>query len=504
MIPRERYDTILRVFIIDCEIMPKGKTIRSDARRIVSNVLQYCRKEKEQGRVKVPVTQVMERVRQMTGVGEKAVRNIKKITDSGGELTTPKRKKVATPHNKAVIDDFDKSIIRRVVHDFYHIKKTVPGLADILEDVRKEMHYPWGRRTLSRHLRELGFTYGRTKNRRKVLIETPSIVLKRTEYLRKRRNLRQQNDTRPVIFMDETWIGSGETLSRCWQSPTELGPLPPCGPGLRIIIVHAGGKNGFVEGAELVYDGKKKTGDYHDEMNSGNYSKWFEEKLLSNLNEPHVIIIDNAPYHSTQVDKAPTTNDNKNVMQEWLRAHNIHFSPDDRKCELMEKIKANKPPIRYKIDELAASKGHEVIRLPPWHPDLNPIEYIWGDVKRKVRQRNLDFKATTTMQLVREELGKVDAAMWQKKIEHVEKLEKNYWDVDGIMEDMEVAQINEPIIVNTNSDSSDDSEDDVCWGSDDGDDVTFNDIHSDEDMVSLPSAFRNEAHSSRTLNFDEL
>ena len=37
------------------------------------------------------------------------------------------------------------------------------------------------------------------------------------------------------------------------------------------------------------------------------------------------------------------------------------------------------------IDNIAKKYGHEVIRLPPYHCDLNAIELIWADEKNYVR-----------------------------------------------------------------------------------------------------------------------
>ena len=34
----------------------------------------------------------------------------------------------------------------------------------------------------------------------------------------------------------------------------------------RLIILHAGGEDGWFEGADLVFQSKKATGDYHDEI----------------------------------------------------------------------------------------------------------------------------------------------------------------------------------------------------------------------------------------------
>ena len=68
-------------------------------------------------------------------------------------------------------------------------------------------------------------------------------------------------------------------------------------------MVHAGGRNGFVKNAGLVYSSKAKpkaSDDYHGDMNGSIFRKWFTEKLLPNLDKPTVIIMDNASYHSCQ------------------------------------------------------------------------------------------------------------------------------------------------------------------------------------------------------------
>ncbi|CAK1602159.1 unnamed protein product [Parnassius mnemosyne] len=46
----------------------------------------------------------------------------------------------------------------------------------------------------------------------------------------------------------------------------------------------------------------------------------------------------------------------------------------------------------YVIDELAKKYGVEVLRLSPYHYELNPIELIWTDVKGHVARNNTTFK----------------------------------------------------------------------------------------------------------------
>jgi hypothetical protein len=40
----------------------------------------------------------------------------------------------------------------------------------------------------------------------------------------------------------------------------------PTARGPRFVIVHAGGKNGFINDAKLVFLAKKNSADYHDEI----------------------------------------------------------------------------------------------------------------------------------------------------------------------------------------------------------------------------------------------
>jgi len=91
--------------------------------------------------------------------------------------------------------------------------------------------------------------------------------------------------------------------------------MPPYSRGQRLIVVHAGSKNGFVEGAQLVYKASSCTGDYHKEMNAVNFTKWLTEKLIPNLPPKSAIVMDNASYHSVRVEKCPTTNTKKAEIQ---------------------------------------------------------------------------------------------------------------------------------------------------------------------------------------------
>jgi hypothetical protein len=42
----------------------------------------------------------------------------------------------------------------------------------------------------------------------------------------------------------------------------------------RLIVVHSGSSNGFLEGAGLVLKAGTASGEYHGQINVGNFEKW--------------------------------------------------------------------------------------------------------------------------------------------------------------------------------------------------------------------------------------
>ncbi|XP_061716757.1 uncharacterized protein LOC133524644 [Cydia pomonella] len=200
-----------------------------------------------------------------------------------------------------------------------------------------------------------------------------------------------------------------------------------------------------------MFKSKCKTGDYHNDMNFENFSKWTNEKLLPNIPPNSVIIMDNAAYHSVREDKKPTMASTKASMQAWLRRHNVSFDDKLRKCDLLQLIKREFTEDIYKIDELLKKNGHEVLRLPPYHPDLNPIELVWGDIKGQLAQKNiepnLDQKKITLEGLFAE----YSAEKWEQCVNHVIKIEDEYCNHDRILDD-----VVDQLIINLQDDSDDD------------------------------------------------
>lgn len=110
--------------------------------------------------------------------------------------------------------------------------------------------------------------------------------------------------------------------------------------------------------------------------------------------------------------------------------------------------------IEYKFDALVAKHGHLFLRLPPYHPDLNPIEFIWATVKGNITKHNVkDFKLEKLAEITKEEFGKIGAADWASRCRHVVGIENNYLKQDET-EDLSTYSFEEVLVDDYTSDSS--------------------------------------------------
>lgn len=88
------------------------------------------------------------------------------------------------------------------------------------------------------------------------------------------------------------------------------------GKGGQIIICLAGLSSfRFVNDSKLIFRCKSgPTENHHSQMNSVLFKDWFIQVLI-NLEEPCVIVMNNASYHSGLVDNYPKSNENKINVQ---------------------------------------------------------------------------------------------------------------------------------------------------------------------------------------------
>lgn len=293
--------------------------------------------------------------------------------------------------------------------------------------------------TLGRTLNRWGFEFGKG-TRTQHLKEKDYVIAARQRYLRRMKNnrlLNRNNTVRPEVYLDESYINKNHSNDFIWYS-TEDGPWvqKPTGKGERLIIMNAITKDGWVPNAKMVFKSTRKTGDYHGQMNFELFKKWFTENLLPNIPKYSLIIMDNASYHNVLAENsAPTPNSSKESIRAWLENNKFPFSTDALKAELIEALSKVAPEPTYAIDEIAKAQGHEVIRTPPYHPELQPIEICWGVLKNEAA-RHCDFTIKNLLTQLEIAFSKVTAHTCSEIIKKVKKVEDKFWNDDAIMEEL--------------------------------------------------------------------
>lgn len=421
-----------------------GEQLRSKEQGIVFNVYKYFRRN-------YTVNKAVNETCDATGVSHRTVYRILKRSSQGPFTTPTKKRKFLKVQRKdsriAKYDSFVLSAIRQKVHSFY-FQNIPPTLNLLLTNINSDEDLPnFSRTTLYRTLVDIGFAFEKRKNNA-LLTEKNELISWRHKYLRSIRKARA--DGLNVVYLDETWVNVGNTVTSAWRDKTissardaflaglSAGLKQPTARGPRFALVNAGGEQGFVNGAEFTFLCKKNSADAHEEVDGECFEKWFQEQLLPNVPEGTVIVMDNASYHSRRQDKIPTSKNTKKEIQEWLESKNITFEVDSLKRDLLELVNFHRTKyISYRVDIMAERKNCQVLRLPPYHCELNPIELVWAQVKHYVAMNNTRFQKNEMAALIREGYEKVTTENWQNYVEHVKKIEEGMWKADELQDDLE-------------------------------------------------------------------
>lgn len=321
----------------------------------------------------------------------------------------------------------------------------------LLAKLKRDINYQGCSTSLRTIVENLGFKRQKPENNRWVLIENTDVRLKRILYLKAIKKYRDKG--RPIVFVDESYVRSSHTKSKAWSDGSAQGLKRPISNGQGIVMVHSGSETGFVPNTLLMYKSGTKTGDFNG-MNFEIYEKWVRTQLIPNLSPDSVVVIDNAPYHNILMDPAPTSNDKKAKMQSWLEDRGIPYEKEMCKPQLYDLIKKNKDERKkYIVDEMLKKHNHEVLRLPPYHPDLNPVEMAWDTIKGYVASKNVDGNVTRTMELIQEKVNLMGPKECKVLYTKVKEVEDEYRKSDHIID-----ELTEQIIINSASDSESESE----------------------------------------------
>ena len=326
------------------------------------------------------------------------------------------------------------------------VEPTVDNIFKVLTegdmgDGDQETKRRWSRTTLFRFMRRVGFSFSDRPSAYDKAKERPEIRAMRADYLERIKMHRAEGRT--IFYQDETWIFKNMARKKVWRhNGISNDVAAPAGRGPRCIVSHVGSSGtGLVPEALLMFRGSKasKSADYHSEMNTEVFMNWLEKKVLPGIKrrvENAVLVLDRAPYHT------PLTKFTKRATASMKKQELVHCiekwggPPDDwpilwrtkkLKSQLLELAKNIQPAPKFLAQEIADKFGVVILFLPIGHPELNPIEMLWAQVKGKCEARNQDFKLAEVERIAREEFAAFSKKNWRKLEPHVIKVEEKYY-----------------------------------------------------------------------------
>jgi len=414
--------------------MQPGKALSVEQKQFIVNLKRYFDGEKSKGPT-VSTLNAVGRISEILNIGkrttETVLANCKTFGVVSVENATVHRGKPPLKVRGNLITQI-RSHIRSLNMSGQHV-----SIRNLHSWIKEELETEIPTMTLWRALLRIGMIYGDSK-RRSMLKEQDYVINARRKYLREKIQNRNSSGSlkRPEVYLDETYLNKNHSSNKTWFDSDD-GPWvnKPSGKGPRLIILHAITNNGWIKGADLVFQAKTCTGDYHGQMNHDNFSKWFTNQLIPNIPKNSLIIMDNAKYHNVLADNTfPTTSSRKHELMTWL----INNYPDNEllkepnvlKSELYELCKKLAPPPTFLLDKVAEDNGHNILRTPQYHCELQPIEGCWAVAKNYCR-RHCDFSMAGLRENLNVGFTKVTKTTCRKLIKEVFLKEDQYWKEDA-------------------------------------------------------------------------
>lgn len=414
---------------------------------------------------KLKYIDIIKFISHQTGIGQRTISTTLSDYKKKGTVSSPNKNKIR-PTIIEKIDEFDKNAIRRKIHEFW-IRKEIPTFQKIFVSINDDPSLPHFKRTsLRRVLKDLSFVYIK-KNCNSALTESGKLVCWRQRYLEKIKYYRSHGY--PIYYLDETWLDVEETNSKSLVDKTNKShrnaflkrlttrQKNPSGKGTRLIVAHIGSSDGFVVGGLLIFESKNNSNDNYEEMNSNKFYDWFSS-ILPLLKENAVIVMDNASYHSVRKETFPVAAWSKEKIIQWLSVRGKLVDKRMVKHRLLEEAEEFRTDCdKYVIDELAKENNKIVLRLPPYHCELNPIELVWPFVKHHVTVNNTAFESD--VELLYESIELVTPEMWENYISHVMKEEEKLIEIDCITEDLLEEELSASRVLTITGNTSDSESD---------------------------------------------
>ena len=420
--------------------MAQGKELTYEQKQAIMHVKKYMDSEKAQGKFVSTLNPVCRTARALN-LSLSTIKAVLAAANKNGGVVERTDLK-SRGHSAPKVGSQEITVIRRMIQDAYLRGElvTIPKLVAWLKEQRLSVPPSALRRGLLRN----GFYFGKVC-RRNGLKEREDVVANRRKYLAVLRANRDQKGLtiRPEVYLDETFVHVNHRKQFTWNAEGSLVNVPS-GVGARLIILDAiiqhdrEGRYGWVNGAHLHFKSGRRTGDYHGAMNTENFTQWMTTQLFPHISRNSLIILDNAPYHNTFTeDTFPQSNSKKAELRQWLENQHIPFEDWLLKPALYDLCRQHAPPPQYVIDELATQFGCEILRTPQYHPELQPIEYVWGIVKSNIAATQTgEYTMKSLQERLEPAFRKVTPEICKNIFLHVRGEEERYWKVDEKLDEL--------------------------------------------------------------------
>lgn len=341
-------------------------------------------------------------------------------------IITPK--KVRPQDNSAFkLDNIDYNAIRNVVYDdFFIVFKNNHTIKSVKKKLLNLIGIDIQEYTLKIILKDMGFQFMKTDCNRTLLAERPDVRIKRIEYIKKIQALRSAGSN-IVYIMEGSYVQFSD--ARASSSDNHQNMAKPL-IERRIVILHAGNEKGFISGALMLGICSDSVGDSNIQISTEQYHTWLCHQLIPNLPTNSVLVIENAPHNTQVLEKAPSFF-SSTEMKAWLIQKEIHFDVTATMPELDEIIQVNKNRLtEYTVDKMLRDKGHSVIRLPPFHPDLNPGNKIWSQINNYVAENTVAMNEITLRNILQEKIKTIKQDEWKNVRDQAVMSELKYQQVE--------------------------------------------------------------------------
>jgi len=170
-----------------------------------------------------------------------------------------------------------------------------------------------------------------------------------------------------------------------------------------------------------------------------------EESVLTKI-RGDVLVIDRDRYHlvRNEATRPAASKLRKAEFADWLEKHDpavtewgSEWRTTCTPAVLKKRADENRPRPRYLVQDLAVRFGVSILIFPVSHPELNPIEMIWGTVTMALKRANLAFSLAPLRGLAEAEFEKTAAEMWVRYEDHTIMVETYYRGVDEVCSDIE-------------------------------------------------------------------